>query len=388
MDDGTLGGDVDTVLDDLKLISEEFRAIGLELNFSKSELFVSESVSDRNCVIGKFNDLAPNISIVDKSSLRLLGSPILDESFPAFVDEKIQNFNQTSDRLLKINSHMAFTIIKFCLFVPKFTYVLRCCQLWKHSELVEGLDNMVKNTLSSVLNIALDDRAWSQASLPVRLGGLGIRKISSVALPAFISSAYSTSPLVEKILTPSVSIRSGTIPKISHLDEAVNAWHVACPNTAPPKTLSSQRLWDGPLCEVTRNCLLQTCSTSSESARLLAVSKWESGLWLQAMPSRTIGTLMDPLAFRVAVCLRLGAPWGLNVSYMFEPFGVETLGPWGPGAFRVFKDLSGRLVEATCDQRAGSYLAQRISIAIQRGNAASILGTLPSGVDLDQLSYL
>lgn len=79
---------------------------------------------------------------------------------------------------------------------------------------------------------------------------------------------------------------------------------------------------------------------------------------------------------------------GLDRAYLFAPLGVETLGPWGTEAKRVFKILSGRLIEATRDPRAGEYLAQRISIAIQRGNAASVLGTLPIGTDLEQLSYL
>ena len=78
----------------------------------------------------------------------------------------------------------------------------------------------------------------------------------------------------------------------------------------------------------------------------------------------------------------------LGRGYIFEPFGVETLGPWGPGAHLVFKSLSKRLVDATRDQNAGVYLAQRISIAIQRGNAASMLGTLPIGGGLEHLDYM
>ncbi|CAH2207945.1 jg1547 [Pararge aegeria aegeria] len=35
------------------------------------------------------------------------------------------------------------------------------------------------------------------------------------------------------------------------------------------------------------------------------------------------------------------------------------------------------VIESTGDPRAGSYLDQRINLAIQRGNAASILGTVP-----------
>ncbi|CAH2269451.1 jg6493 [Pararge aegeria aegeria] len=67
----------------------------------------------------------------------------------------------------------------------------------------------------------------------------------------------------------------------------------------------------------------------------------------------------------------------LDSSFIFVPFGgVETLGPWGPEARALFKELSKRVIKSTGDPRAGSYLGQRISLAIQRGNAASILETV------------
>jgi len=71
-------------------------------------------------------------------------------------------------------------------------------------------------------------------------------------------------------------------------------------------------------------------------------------------------------------------------SYMFEPFGVETLGPWGPSAHLVFRDIAKRLVDSSRDQRAGLFFGQRISIAIQRGNAASLLGTFPIDSEADE----
>ncbi|CAH2254208.1 jg14378 [Pararge aegeria aegeria] len=55
----------------------------------------------------------------------------------------------------------------------------------------------------------------------------------------------------------------------------------------------------------------------------------------------------------------------------------ETLGSWGPEARALFKELSKRVIESTCDPTAGSSLGQRISLAIQKGNAVSILGTVP-----------
>ncbi|CAH2217955.1 jg19123 [Pararge aegeria aegeria] len=57
----------------------------------------------------------------------------------------------------------------------------------------------------------------------------------------------------------------------------------------------------------------------------------------------------------------------LESSFIFVPFGVETLGPWGPDAQALFKELSKRVFESTGDPSARSYLGQRISLAIQRG---------------------
>ena len=71
-------------------------------------------------------------------------------------------------------------------------------------------------------------------------------------------------------------------------------------------------------------------------------------------------------------------------SYMFETFRVETLGSWGPSVHLVFRGIAKRLVESSRDQRAGLFLGRRISIAIQRGNAASLLGTCPIDSDADE----
>ena len=80
----------------------------------------------------------------------------------------------------------------------------------------------------------------------------------------------------------------------------------------------------------------------------------------------------------------------LSGNYVFEPFGVETLRPWGPSANSLFKDLSKLLVDTSRDPRAGFYLGQWLSVAIQCGNAraASLLGTLPADSVGEEFSTL
>jgi hypothetical protein len=56
---------------------------------------------------------------------------------------------------------------------------------------------------------------------------------------------------------------------------------------------------------------------------------------------------------------------------------VETLGPWSNDALSLLDELGKLLSNTTGIPQAKIYLKQRISIAIQRGNAASVIGTVP-----------
>ena len=82
-----------------------------------------------------------------------------------------------------------------------------------------------------------------------------------------------------------------------------------------------------------------------------------------------------------AKCLKYSA---LESKFFFAPIAIETSGVFGPSAYTFLKDLGSRLMSVTMDSQARHYLFQRISVAVQRGNAASVLGTLrKDSEDLD-----
>jgi len=60
----------------------------------------------------------------------------------------------------------------------------------------------------------------------------------------------------------------------------------------------------------------------------------------------------------------------LSDTFIFTPIAVETLGPSGPGAIRFVGELGRRLPMITGDPRSGAFLKQKISMAVQRGNAS------------------
>lgn len=69
----------------------------------------------------------------------------------------------------------------------------------------------------------------------------------------------------------------------------------------------------------------------------------------------------------------------LESTYEFSDFAVETGGPWSREAKELARELGRRLSQLGQDPRSGSFLAQRLSVAIQRGNAVSVMGTFTPG---------
>jgi hypothetical protein len=64
-------------------------------------------------------------------------------------------------------------------------------------------------------------------------------------------------------------------------------------------------------------------------------------------------------------------------SYIFTPLAVESMGAFGPLSLSFIHSL-GRLISRSSNEpSATTYLFQRISTTIQRGNASLICDTLP-----------
>ena len=64
-------------------------------------------------------------------------------------------------------------------------------------------DGHLRSALSRITNTSFSDTQWLQASLPIKHGGLGIRQVRSLALPAFLASAASSSDIQSQILLAS-----------------------------------------------------------------------------------------------------------------------------------------------------------------------------------------
>ena len=67
----------------------------------------------------------------------------------------------------------------------------------------------------------------------------------------------------------------------------------------------------------------------------------------------------------------------LAATHHFVPVAIETMGVFGKEAEAFFIELGRRIREETGEPLSFHYLLQRIAVAMQRGNAAAVLGTPP-----------
>jgi hypothetical protein len=349
-----------------------------------------------------------------------------------YFSRKMEELQRLSDRLKLLSAHDAFYLLKNSFSLPKMVYTLRSAPCYD-SNVRKTYDVIIRSTLQSILNVALTDDTWAQAKLPVKFGGLGVLAASEVALPAFIASVIGTADLTSSLLPPALRCLTGQYDHdvVQYIDQ----WKLIT-NKMPPdvSVANQQKQWSQPLQIMAADIVMAGVMVDSTGVHGLSCRKSAgrtsrhaaiNGIIKAALTTAEVPSRLEPrglarddgkrpdgvtsVPWQEGRCLMwdVTCPDTLASSYVakavtgpgavatdaearkrqkyhaidhavykFQPVAIETLGAYGEDSWDFIQQLGRRLRTVTQDTRSASYLLQRLSVAVQRGNAACILGTI------------
>ena len=186
--DGTLAGKPDVVRSDFEAIIAAQDSLGLKVNINKCEYSVLGSNREStDAILTSFRDRHPDAKFVSPDDLSLLGTPLFQNALELDLKARLEGFKSTCARLESLDSHDALFLLKNVFYIPKLLYLLRTSFSYL-SPILKDFDQCMKFSLENITNCNLDVRTFRQATLPVKFGGLGVRRVGDIFLPAFIAS--------------------------------------------------------------------------------------------------------------------------------------------------------------------------------------------------------
>ena len=310
LDDLFFGGDVDATRAYFDFFSDAAAEVGLELNLRKCEV-----ISDDPECLARFPDISTHRST---ASWELLGTPCghSRDAAEAFVEKALRPATDKMRSLAQLpEPHVAFTLLRYCGSFPSAVFFARTVG---PVPAYIAFDEAAR-AAAEATTMLMPDSQWAQATLPTRLGGLGLRQVAPHAPLAFAAcntSAQTMLPLFcnegliatippDPWLIPAVNDPSlRTFPLVSNtLAEFLRRESTIEWGKASQKKLS--RVLDGEV----RAALLADAPLEKK-ARFASCSAPHASAWVAPFATALSGEpqFLDAAQFVVLVRHRLGLP--------------------------------------------------------------------------------
>ena len=271
-------------LDKLKLwwdeVIEEGTKLGYYVNESKSWLIL-KNPDDLETAQTVFENSSIKITTAGK---RHLGAALGSQDFKKeYISEKVEQWRADIVKLSEIAESQPQAAYAAYVhgFQHKFRYFLRTLKDIK--EELRPLDDLITNTLiPAIVGFRVSDIDRELFSLPVRLGGMGIEQISSVADEEYARSKQITAPLAAII-----ALQGNCLPNPEDVEKAKS--EALKQKSESLKTRSSQ---------------LDETLPGDVQRNLTQAREHGASNWLSALPLEKHNFSLNKSEFRDAIALR------------------------------------------------------------------------------------
>ncbi|GKA82699.1 hypothetical protein Tco_0789447, partial [Tanacetum coccineum] len=333
LDDGTIVGDTLMVSKALDIIKNDGLARGLFLNVDKTELFWPvEDPRSRTEGVFPINISRP------LNGVKLLGGSVsLDEGFCR--DLALKRVSKTISLMEAIHKlhdpQCELLLLRNCAGVAKLSYALRTCSPLYLLEAQVQFDHALRASLEMVvtsLGSGFGDWQLRLATLPIKLGGLGILSAGDIIQYAFLASRLQSSTLQTKIL-----MKTGIESHGSSFKHALDVFNTTCNvdvlfvttcTSAPHMMKTLAKCYFG----VIEKDLVSKYKLSPRQVSILnCIRAPHAQYFLFTIPIDGLGQRMNHRQFRFVLCYRLAVPM-FSEGSLCPSCNTHRMDQWGDHA--------------------------------------------------------
>ena len=200
-------------------LAEKF---GLKYDLSQCTVYLLSGDQFRGDVSG-FQELG--VQIRTGNDIQMLKTPVLGEQtfMNEFYDIRKEQFELSFRAVEELqNKHVAFHLLQQCMEFCQLQYLARTAPRQFLGPLLEWYDKRYRQSFETIIGRILPEQSWRQATLPLKLGGLGL-VIESIPIG---ESRYYRADISYLVASRFIQdVRQSLIPPLPH--HSVLAWAVA-----------------------------------------------------------------------------------------------------------------------------------------------------------------
>ena len=330
LDDLAMAGEQSAVASGITHVKNSAATIGLHLNMAKCEL-IPTALGGEDINWQLFDHDMP---LKLDGCFKLLGAPIgSDEYCQSLTARRADKVQSTLNAIGELpDPQVALALLRSCASFGKMVFSARTTPFDVHQEQLVTYDKAVRCCFEQFSGLHPDDSQWLQATLATKVGGLGLRSLSTHSPAAYLASRSSCVHLCQQLDPNHIWEVSDNNTSAYRAVQQIN--RLSGPSGAVPEPVPQglkQRVLSSCVDAATLKKLVDPQNSNlTFRAHMSLMGLDGAGTWLHTIPSEALGTKVGPQLFIPMLQRRLRMP--VYEEPFFCPLCDCVMDVWGDHA--------------------------------------------------------